>query len=83
MSRLRRTRAPPTTRRQRGSKASVGRGPTLADSADNEAAQAYGVSGFPFIVVVGEDGTVKGRFSGEMGLDDLDQAVREALGTPA
>ena len=57
--------------------------PTLADSADNEAAQAYGVSGFPFIVVIGEDGTVKGRFSGEMGLDDLDQAVREALGTPA
>ncbi len=56
--------------------------PTLADSPDNEAAQAYGVNGFPFIVVVGADGTVKGRFSGEMGLDALDQAVRDALGTP-
>ncbi len=57
--------------------------PTLADSAENEAALSYGVSGFPFFTIIGEDGTVKGRFSGEMGLDDLDQAVREALGTPA
>jgi thiol-disulfide isomerase/thioredoxin len=57
--------------------------PTLADSADNEAALAYGVNGFPFFAVIGEDGTVKGRFSGEMGLEALDQAVREALGTPA
>jgi cytochrome c biogenesis protein CcmG, thiol:disulfide interchange protein DsbE len=57
--------------------------PALADSSENEAAQAYGVNVFPFFVIVGEDGTVKGRFSGEMGLDDLDQAVRDALGTPA
>ena len=56
--------------------------PTLADSAENEAAQAYGVSGFPFFTIIGEDGTVKGRLSGEMGLEDLDQAVRDALGTP-
>ena len=83
MSRLRRTRAPPTTRRQRGCEDFGWPWPTLADSADNEAALSYGVSGFPFFVVIGEDGTVKGRFSGEMGLDDLDQAVREALGTPA
>ena len=57
--------------------------PTLADSAQNEAALSYGVSGFPFFAIIGEDGTVKGRLSGEMGLDDLDQAVRDALGTPA
>jgi hypothetical protein len=57
--------------------------PTLADSPENEAAPAYGVNVFPFFAIVGADGTVKGRFSGEMGLEDLDQSVREVLGTPA
>jgi len=54
--------------------------PTLADSPEFRAAAAYGVSGFPFFVIVGEDGTVLGRFSGEMELDRLDATVREALG---
>lgn len=56
--------------------------PTLADSPENEAALAYGVNVFPFFAIVGADGTVKGRFSGEMGLEDLDRSVQEALGTP-
>jgi cytochrome c biogenesis protein CcmG, thiol:disulfide interchange protein DsbE len=55
--------------------------PTLADSAERTAAQAYGVSGFPFFVIVGEDGTIKARFSGEREVDEIDAVVREALGT--
>jgi cytochrome c biogenesis protein CcmG, thiol:disulfide interchange protein DsbE len=52
---------------------------TMADSKDNRAAQAYGVTGFPFFVIVGEDGTVKGRFSGESEVEELDALVRAAL----
>ncbi len=40
--------------------------PVLADSAASDAAVAYGVSGFPTIVVVGADGKVKARSSGEL-----------------
>jgi thiol-disulfide isomerase/thioredoxin len=53
---------------------------TLADSPEFRAAQAYGVTGFPFFAIVGEDGTVLGRFSGEKPLEELDATVRGALG---
>jgi cytochrome c biogenesis protein CcmG/thiol:disulfide interchange protein DsbE len=42
--------------------------PTLVDSANSDAANAYGLTVYPFIVLVGRDGKVAGRASGE-GLD--------------
>jgi thiol-disulfide isomerase/thioredoxin len=54
--------------------------PVMADSADRTAAQVYGVGGFPQFVIVGEDGTVLYRNSGEMGVEDIDAAVDQALG---
>jgi cytochrome c biogenesis protein CcmG, thiol:disulfide interchange protein DsbE len=53
--------------------------PVLADNVQQDAAAAYGVSGYPFFTVIGEDGTVKVRGSGEMSLEDFDQLVRSAL----
>jgi thiol-disulfide isomerase/thioredoxin len=53
--------------------------PVLADSADRTAANAYGLTGFPYFVVIGKDGTVKVRFSGEIEEDQLDALVRSAL----
>lgn len=54
--------------------------PVMADSPDQAAAAAYGVSGYPFMVIVGADGTVKGRTSGEKGLEALDAWVSATLG---
>jgi thiol-disulfide isomerase/thioredoxin len=54
--------------------------PVMADSANGDAARAWGVGGFPTIVIVGTDGTVKMRFSGEMTLEEMDTFVRQALG---
>lgn len=54
--------------------------PVMADSVDQAAAAAYGVSGYPFMVLVGADGTVKGRTSGEKGLESLDGWVSSTLG---
>ncbi|MGA0879161.1 MAG: TlpA family protein disulfide reductase [Ilumatobacteraceae bacterium] len=51
----------------------------MADSADLSAASAYGVSGFPFFVIVGADGQVKVRQSGEVGIEALEQIVATAL----
>jgi thiol-disulfide isomerase/thioredoxin len=53
--------------------------PVLADSPDNEAAVAFGVSGFPFSVIVGQDGTVLGRSSGEMGREGIERFVADSL----
>ena len=38
--------------------------PVMADSEARDAAQAYGVSGFPFFTIVVADGKVKARASG-------------------
>lgn len=54
--------------------------PVMADSADRTAAQMYGVGGFPQFVIVGADGTVLYRNSGEMEVEDIDAAVDQALG---
>ncbi len=51
----------------------------MADSSSREAAEAYGVSGFPFFVIVGADGTVKARVSGEVEIAALTQIVSDAL----
>lgn len=53
--------------------------PALADSEAMDAAQAYGVSGFPFFTIVGADGKVKVRASGELGIDRINQIVSAAL----
>jgi thiol-disulfide isomerase/thioredoxin len=54
--------------------------PALADSADMTAAEAYGVTGYPFMVIVGPDGNVKGRTSGQKELSALDAWVTATLG---
>ena len=53
--------------------------PVMADSAVGDAAEAYGVSAFPFFVIVGGDGTVKLRSSGEKEIDELSAMVADAL----
>ena len=40
--------------------------PTMADSADSVAAQAWGLTSFPYFVAVGADGKVVQRTSGEL-----------------
>ncbi len=45
--------------------------PVLADTADSQAAQAFGLTSFPFIVVVDGEGRVVDRFSGEQPEDVL------------
>lgn len=52
----------------------------LADSVDMKAAEAYGVSGFPFMVLIGPDGDVVARTSGEMSIDEIDAWVNAGLG---
>lgn len=57
--------------------------PVLADSADNEAVVAFGASGFPFVVILGTDGTVLSRWSGELGQQGIQEAVDAALASAA
>lgn len=51
----------------------------LADSTDGAASAAFGVSGFPFFAIVGSDGLVKVRQSGEIETEVLQQLVATAL----
>ncbi len=53
--------------------------PVMADSYDNTAANAYGLTAFPYLVVLGPDGTVKGRTTGELTADQLTSFVNTAL----
>jgi thiol-disulfide isomerase/thioredoxin len=53
--------------------------PVMADSSDNTAADAYGLTAFPYLVVLGPDGTVKGRTTGELTSDQLTSFVNKAL----
>jgi thiol-disulfide isomerase/thioredoxin len=53
--------------------------PVLADSATADAAQAYGVTSFPTFTIVGSDGVVKLRSSGELAETELDGLVAKAL----
>jgi thiol-disulfide isomerase/thioredoxin len=43
------------------------------------AATAYGASGWPYFVIVGADGKVKARYSGEIEIDALQQLVDDAM----
>ncbi len=51
----------------------------MADSEGQDAAIAYGVSGYPFFAIVGADGKIKVRASGEVEIDALNQIVTDAL----
>lgn len=54
--------------------------PVMADSDNSDGANAYGLRYFPYLVVLGPDGTVKGRTTGEMTADQITQFVNGALG---
>lgn len=49
--------------------------PTLADDRDANAAAAYGIAGFPAFVVVGADGKVLARASGELTVAQWEQLL--------
>lgn len=62
--------------------------PVIADAIDFEratfvAGEAYGVTGFPFMTLVDEQGKVRGRWSGEIGADGLVSLVSSLLDPPA
>jgi thiol-disulfide isomerase/thioredoxin len=54
----------------------------FVDSETGDAANAYGVDGFPFIAMVNAEGKVVGRHSGELELSDLDAFVKDSLAVP-
>lgn len=57
--------------------------PTLADDQQGTAASAFGVSGFPYILVVDADGKVVYRTSGEKTVEQWEAIVESARsGTP-
>jgi thiol-disulfide isomerase/thioredoxin len=54
--------------------------PTLADSDDDKAADAFGLPGFPYFVAVDGSGKVVARTSGEISTDDFAGLAAKALG---
>ena len=52
---------------------------TMADSETGQASQAYGVDGFPFIVIVNSSGKVVQRSSGEKDVAQITSMVNDAL----
>ena len=53
--------------------------PVMADTADQQAAQALGLSGFPFYVLIDATGTVVWRGSGEMDPAELTATINAKL----
>lgn len=53
--------------------------PVLADSQNDDASRAMGVNSFPFVVIIGTDGKVLTRWSGELGEAGIQQAVDAAV----
>ena len=51
---------------------------TMADDSASSAANAFGLTGFPFFVVVRADGTVAVRASGELSVAQLSALVQAA-----
>lgn len=50
-------------------------GPVLLDDADQTASQAWGLTGFPYMVFIDGDGQVVQRASGELPIDQFEQFV--------
>jgi cytochrome c biogenesis protein CcmG, thiol:disulfide interchange protein DsbE len=53
---------------------------TLADSEDQDAANAFGLGSYPYFVAVDGSGKVAARTSGEITTDDFEALARKALG---
>jgi thiol-disulfide isomerase/thioredoxin len=53
--------------------------PVMADDDNSSAAQALGVSSFPYIAIVGTDGKLITRWSGELGQSGIADRVAAAL----
>jgi len=54
--------------------------PVLVDSKDQTAANAFGLAGYPYMTLIGADGKVLWRNSGEISAEALTDAVNAALG---
>lgn len=52
----------------------------MADTETNDAGVAYGVDGYPFMVVLDKDGKVAARHSGEMDESEIPNFINKALG---
>jgi hypothetical protein len=50
--------------------------PVMADSQNNTAAQAFGITSYPYFVLVNADGTVAGRGSGELSADEIKADIK-------
>ena len=55
----------------------------MADSETSEALDAFGGTGFPFLVILDSDGTVLARQSGESTADELGAWIDATLATAA
>jgi thiol-disulfide isomerase/thioredoxin len=54
--------------------------PVIADSKDKAAANAFGLSGYPYFVLVDAQGNVFKRASGEVAMDDLTAMINQMIG---
>ena len=54
--------------------------PVIADSADKKAANAFGLSGYPYFVLVDAQGNVFKRLSGEIPMDELTALINQMIG---
>ena len=54
--------------------------PVIADSADKKAANAFGLSGYPYFVLVDAQGKVFKRLSGEIPMDELTAIIDQMIG---
>ena len=54
--------------------------PVIADSNDKKAANAFGLSGYPYFVLVDAQGNVFKRLSGEIPMDELTTIINQMIG---
>lgn len=54
--------------------------PVMVDSAKGDAATAFGLQSFPYLIFVDSNGVVKQRATGELTLDELQSAIRTIAG---
>jgi thioredoxin-related protein len=52
----------------------------MADSANSDAANAFGLASYPYFVFVDGNGKVVGRTSGEIATDQLETIVKQLAG---
>jgi len=54
--------------------------PVIADSNDKKAANAFGLSGYPYFVLIDAQGKVFMRLSGEVPMDQLTEIINQMIG---